>query len=211
MPKTAANPRSRCYAFRTPKQRAPFARLYVQMTPFEISLQNELSVERQRFANDWLFKWHGMTYAGGVTHVDDFRGGHIHYAGIRYGAQQQQIFWQALNRYLLAKIHETFKQWDTGTAQYSVATRLLSLDGVQRLLHEFVHCVAQKAQDTDQRLRGQGHPQTVTPYDGSRHMNAAHAQIDRIAQAHKALLAVMATQERRQTVSALENIRASTC
>jgi hypothetical protein len=32
------------------------------MTPFELYLESELNVEWQRFANDWLFKWHGMTY-----------------------------------------------------------------------------------------------------------------------------------------------------
>jgi hypothetical protein len=66
------------------------------MTPFELSLENDLNVEWQRFANDWLFKWHGMTYEGGKTDVDDFRGGRIRYAGIAFGHQQQQIFWQAI-------------------------------------------------------------------------------------------------------------------
>lgn len=33
-------------------------------TPFEISLQSELYIEGQRFANQWLFKWHGMSYEG---------------------------------------------------------------------------------------------------------------------------------------------------
>lgn len=31
------------------------------MTPFELTLQSELDVEWQRFANKWLFPWHGMT------------------------------------------------------------------------------------------------------------------------------------------------------
>jgi hypothetical protein len=42
------------------------------MTPFELYLEGELNIEWQRFANEWLFKWHGMTYEGGVTDVDDF-------------------------------------------------------------------------------------------------------------------------------------------
>ncbi len=42
------------------------------MTPFELSLLNDLSVEREKFANEWLFKWHCMTYEAGVTDVDDF-------------------------------------------------------------------------------------------------------------------------------------------
>ncbi len=60
------------------------------MTPFELSLLNDLSVEREKFANEWLFKWHCMTYEGGVTDVDDFCGGRIHYSGIKF-AQLRDI------------------------------------------------------------------------------------------------------------------------
>jgi hypothetical protein len=82
------------------------------MTPFELTLENDLGVEVERFNNGWLFKWHGMTYEGGRTDVDDFRGGRICYAGIKFGQQQQQIFWQAIDRFLDQKVHETFKRWD---------------------------------------------------------------------------------------------------
>src|SRR5262245_44642975 len=99
------------------------------MTPFELSLENELHVEWQRFANDWLFQWHGMTYEGGKTDVDDFRGGRIRYAGIKFEYQQQQIFWQAIERYLLQKVHEIYKRWDTETSSYSAAIRVAALDG----------------------------------------------------------------------------------
>jgi hypothetical protein len=27
------------------------------MTPFELSLESELNIKVQRFANEWLFKW----------------------------------------------------------------------------------------------------------------------------------------------------------
>lgn len=108
------------------------------MTPFELTLENELNVEVQRFNNGWLFKWYGMTYEGGQTDVDDFRGGRIHYAGIKFGHQQQQIFWDAIDRYLDQKVHETFKQWDTETRGYSNEVRRKSIDGVERTLRRFV-------------------------------------------------------------------------
>ena len=80
------------------------------MTPFELALKNELDVEWQRFVNQWLFKLHGMTYQGGVTDVDDFRGGRIHYSGIKFETQQQQVYWQAVSRYLTQKVNEIFKR-----------------------------------------------------------------------------------------------------
>jgi hypothetical protein len=158
------------------------------MTPFELSLENDLNIEWQRFANDWLFKWHGMTYEGGATDVDDFRGGRIRYAGIKFGGQQQQIFWQAIERYLLLKVHEIFKRWDAETDRYSNAIRLASLDGVERNLRQFVHRIIRHSLDTDRRLRGMGYPENVTHFDSAGQMSKAEAEIVRLGEAHRALL-----------------------
>jgi hypothetical protein len=158
------------------------------MTPFELSLENDLHVEFQRFANDWLFKWHGMTYEGGVTDVDDFRGGRIRYGGIKFGHQQQQIFWEAVERYLMQKAHEIFRRWDAETAQYPSKIRLTSIDGVERHLRQFVHRIIQHALDTDRRLRGMGYPENVTHFDASKQLSRAEGEITRLAQAHRELL-----------------------
>ena len=37
----------------------------IRMTPFELSLSHELDIERQRFGNDWLFKWYNTNTADG--------------------------------------------------------------------------------------------------------------------------------------------------
>ena len=158
------------------------------MTPFELSLENDLNVESQRFGNQWLFKWHGMTYEGGVTDVDDFRGGRIHYGGIKFGHQQQQIFWQAIDRYLMQTVHGIFKRWDTETAGYSARIRLTSIDGVERPLRQFVHRIIQHGLKTDRALRGMGYPENVTHFDSSGNMSRAEAEIARLALAHRVLL-----------------------
>src|SRR5262245_14231766 len=115
------------------------------MTPFELSLEHDLNAEWRRFANEWLFKWHGMGYEGGSTDVDDFQGGRICYGGGAFGNQQQAVFWQAIERYLLKRVHETFQKWDAETKQYSAMIRLNSIDGVERHLREFVHHISQHA------------------------------------------------------------------
>jgi hypothetical protein len=158
------------------------------MTPFELYLEGELNVEWQRFANEWLFKWHGMTYEGGVTDVDDFRGGRIHYGGIMFGHQQQQIFWESIDRYLIQKVHEIFKRWDAETAKYSATIRLASIDGIERHLRQFVHRIIQHSLQTDRALRGMGYPANVTQYDSSGNMSRVDAEIVRLAHAHRALL-----------------------
>jgi hypothetical protein len=134
------------------------------VTPVELSIDAELSAEIQRFANDWLFKWHGMTYEGGKTDVEDFRGGRIHFAGIKFGQQQQAIYWQAIDRYLRQKTHVVFRQWDAETQTYPLATRRSSIDGVERALGRFVAEILSRALETDKRLRGSGYPQSVMPF-----------------------------------------------
>jgi hypothetical protein len=168
------------------------------MTPFELSLENDLHVEWQRFTNDWLFKWHGMTYEGGVTDVDDFLGGRIHYSGIKFGDQQQQIFWQAIDRYLLQTAHDIFKRWNAETATYPAAIRLTSIDGTERGLRQFVHRIIQHALDTDRRLRGMGYPENVKHFDSSGNISRAEVEITRLAHAHRALLDEKIKKERPQ-------------
>lgn len=158
------------------------------VTPFELSLERELNVERQRFDNQWLFKWHGMTYAGGVTDVEDFRGGRIYYGGIKFGYQQQQVFWQALERYLLLQIHEAFKKWDAETTRYSLETRLRSIDGVSQKLRIFVRQLNVRAVETDRRLRGQGYSGSVKLFDSVVQMSRAEAEILRVAEANRHIL-----------------------
>jgi hypothetical protein len=155
--------------------------------PFELELEDRLAVEAQRFASEWLFKWHGMSYAGTVTDVDDFRGRRIHYEGMKYGAQQQQIFWDAVHRYLRNKVEETFKQWEVATANYSSQMRLWSLDGVERSLRDFQVTIRRLSMATDRRLLGEGYPESVGEIvTGPR--GSASTDIARMAQAHRALL-----------------------
>jgi hypothetical protein len=154
------------------------------VTPFELSLRNELEVEWQRFDGEWLFKWHGMTYEGGVTDVDDFRGGRIRYGGILFGDQQQQIFWEALSRYLNQKVHDVFKQWDVETRGYPAPVRLRSIEGLELILTGFAQQIVGRAVDTDRRLRGGGYPESVRPYNSGGSVRAI-AEISRLAAAHR--------------------------
>jgi hypothetical protein len=173
------------------------------MTPFELALENDLKVESQRFANSWLFKWHGMTYEGGVTDVDDFRGGRIQYGGIMFGHQQQQVFWQAIDRYLLQTVHGIFKRWDIETRTYSATIRLQSIDGIERNLRQFVDLTIQRALDTDRRLRGKGFPNQVPAFDSTQHQRAAEVEVARVAVAHRQLLEADVNKEKEKQKSLL--------
>src|SRR5260221_2754460 len=152
------------------------------MTPFELSVESELNGESRRFANEWLFKWHSLNIEGRTVDVDRFDGGRIHYGGIRFEGQQQQVFWQAIGRYLNQKTHETFKRWDAETRMYPANIRRASIDGVERSLREFVARIAQHSTETDRRLRGQGYPQNVTPFNATGYQSAANAEITGLAE-----------------------------
>lgn len=159
------------------------------VTPVELSIDAELNVETQRFANDWLFKWHGMTYEGGKTDVEDFRGGRIRFGGIKFGQQQQAIYWQAIDRYLRQRTHAVFRQWDAETQTYPPATRRSSIDGIERALGRFVAQILSRALETDKRLRGSGYPESVMPFvPTSGQGGGVGAEVARLAAAHRALI-----------------------
>jgi hypothetical protein len=153
------------------------------VTPFELSLRNELDVERQRFGNEWLFKWHSLNIEGRTVDVDRFDGGRICVGGLVFEDQLQSIYWQAIGRYLNSKVHQE-------TRSYPVGSRRSSLDGTERVLWEFVANVVRHATETDQALRGRGYPKKDAPRDGSAAHTGANVDIHRLAEAYRALLPV---------------------
>jgi hypothetical protein len=177
---------------RSATERHSYALLFAgieMMTPVELSIDAELIVEARHFANDWLFKWHGMTYDGGKTDVEDFRGGRIHFAGVKFGHQQQAIFWQAIDRYLRQKTYAIFRQWEAETQSYPLVTRRSSIDGVERALGRFVAQILSRALDTDKRLRGSGYPESVTPYVPTPGKGGGvGGEVARLAEAHRSLI-----------------------
>jgi hypothetical protein len=160
----------------------------IRMTPFELSLAHELDIERQRFGNEWLFKWYCLNMEGRTVDVPSFDGGRITIGGVLFQGQAQSIYWQSIGRYLKGKVHETFQKWDLDTRSYPSALRSSSLDGTERLLGQFVASVAVRALETDRALRGRGSPLTDTPIEGSGMHSGANVEIHRLALAHRALL-----------------------
>lgn len=108
-----------------------------------MTLQHELELEEYRFGNEWLFRWHNLNIEGKVVDVDRFDGGRIILGGITFGDQQQSIYWQAIGRYLAAKVHAVFRKWDEETRDYSGVLRKSSLEGTCRLLNVFVAGIIQ--------------------------------------------------------------------
>lgn len=157
-------------------------------TPVELTIEAELNVEVQRFADQWLFPWHGMTYEGGKTDVDDFRGGRISYGGCKFDDQKRSVFWQTIDTYLRKTIHDVFKQWEAAAMSYSLTTRRGSIDGVERALKRFVGRIMAHAVRTDSALLGKGSPENVEPYDPHVGHTYAGAEISNLATAHRILI-----------------------
>jgi hypothetical protein len=155
------------------------------VTPVELSIDAELIVEIQRFDNDWLFKWYAMTYEGGLTDVEDFRGGRIRLGGVMFGSQQQDIYWQAIDRYMRQKVHAVFKQWDIDSKDYPLATRRASIDGIEQSLHRFVIQILQRSLATDKRLRKGGNPIAHSRPAGQ---GGVGGEVGYLAGAHRALI-----------------------
>jgi hypothetical protein len=123
-----------------------------------------------------------MTYEGGKTDVDDFKGGRIHYAGIVFGYQQQEIFWQAVGRYLAQKAHEVFRRWESETSAYPMDKRLVSLDGTGRITETFARKVLSRARETATAVSRGKLDMGYSP------ALQAIAEVSRLTQAHRDLL-----------------------
>jgi hypothetical protein len=158
------------------------------MTPFELHLSNELDVERQRFGNEWLFKWYSLNMEGRTVDVPSFDGGRITIGGVTFEGSAQSIFWQALGRYLDGKVHEIFQRWDRETSAYPKALRVSSLEGVGRLLNQFTAALMLRANETDQALRGRGTPKPDKSLLGSGTHAGVNVEVVRLLAAHKALI-----------------------
>jgi hypothetical protein len=155
------------------------------MTPFELSLERDLNLEWRRFASQWLFQWHGMTYESGKVDVERFDGTRIQYAGIRFGDQQRQVFWHAIGNYLDQKIHEIFKRWDAETREYPNAIRRTTIERVELYLKQFTAHVIAKGVDTDLRLRSSGRLEDVSPYDAAGIQARSDCKITQLGQVHR--------------------------
>lgn len=165
------------------------------MTPFELSLQHDLKVEQQRFDSDWLFRWYGMTYEGGQTDVEDFKGGRITYGGNLFEGSPQLIYWAAIERYLLKQVHDCFQCWDKETIAYPTPMRRASLERTEGIVRGFVSGIVQRAIKTDQALRGRGTPKMDVPAGSSGAHTQANAAIHRLARAHRAMIVPAQTEE----------------
>lgn len=159
-----------------------------QSTPFELGLAADLDTEAQRFINMWICNWHNLNIQGLATDVDDFRGGRIRLGGVLFEGQVQQIYWEAIGRYLRGYVHQTMKSWDASTVSYPYPQRRSSLDSTEGQLISFSSRVVSKATVTDRRLRGRGFPDNAPAYNSSKTLVEAKVEIARLAEAHRSLL-----------------------
>jgi hypothetical protein len=160
------------------------------MTPFELAIQSELDVEWQRFNNEWLFPWHNLNIEGRIVNVPNFQGaGRITIGGTLFQGQQQDIYWQAIARYLNQKIHEVFRRWEAETSSYPGGLRLSSLNGIELSLRQFVAKIVALANDTAIRLKGRGYPESVTPFNSTGFHSGANVEILRLVDSHRSLMA----------------------
>jgi len=165
------------------------------MTPFELELERELNVERQRFDSKWLFIWHNINIEGKIVDVEDFRGGRFHVGGIVFEGQIQELFWQARDRYLQGKVHEIFKRWDSETKSYPTALRLSSLEGTGYCLRRFAATIVRGATQTDKALRGRGNPSSVAEYSrATAPQTRANVEIMQLVEAHQRIIQDSAAQ-----------------
>jgi hypothetical protein len=157
-------------------------------TPFDLALRHELEGEYIRMANEWFFKWHNLNIKGHVVDVENFFGGRFHTGGIRFEASIRDSYWHSVQKYLTDKTHSTFVRWSEETKDYPAELRAVSLEAVALDLRGFTRRIVEHAISTDRRLRGQGFPERVEPYNASGLHSNINAEIERLRAAYELLL-----------------------
>ena len=109
-----------------------------------------------------------------------------------------QSFWQAVGLYLGNKVHEVFRQWDAATKTYPSKIRRVSVDATERQLHLFVDRVVQQAVETDNRVRAANTNERASAFNISVANSRVLAEIERLGNAHRALLDEQAKEEEPQ-------------
>ena len=109
----------------------------MEQTPFELRLRHDLDVDFRRMDHDWFFRWHSLNIQNALVDVDAFDGSRISVGGIFFEGQIQQAYWRAVERFLRQKVHETFADWKTETADYPLEQQQLSLEGAAASLGQF--------------------------------------------------------------------------
>ena len=164
------------------------------MTPFELSLRQSLEEERVRMSNSWFFKWHNINIPNHVVDVEDFYGGRFHVGGIVFEGQVQMLYWRSVGKYLLDRVHKIFADWSAACASYPLEKQILSLETTAAAARTFVSQTIQTGKSTDKALRGRGFPDSVQEYYASGPHVEANAEIERMKDAHLALLVVPTTE-----------------
>jgi hypothetical protein len=167
------------------------------MTPFAPHLANTLDVEKQRFANKWLFPWHNINIPGRTVEVEDFRGGRFSVGGIQFQGQIQTLYWQAIAQYLSTKAHESFQRLKDDVQTYPEEKRRASIEETGILLMQFAAGILALATDTDRRVRGRGFPEKVPNYDVSPLRSRINSDISRLRDSYNGLLSPSAAKTAR--------------
>ncbi|PZP83500.1 MAG: hypothetical protein DI582_10905 [Azospirillum brasilense] len=105
--------------------------------------------------NQWFCKWHYIKEQRGVQ-VDGFDGRKISLGGIDYSGTAIDVYWDAIQRYLLQKVDALFTQLEEELKQYPLDVRVRALNESEGLIISFANKIRRDAAKKDRVLRGDG-------------------------------------------------------
>lgn len=124
-------------------------------TPIAARLDLELETEARNMWNQWFCKWHYLKEPRGVQ-IDGFDGRMISMGGIEYGGTPEDVYWDAIQRYLKQKVSALFDQLEEEMKQYPQDVRARALNESEGLIISFANKIRRDAAKKDRVLRGDG-------------------------------------------------------
>lgn len=135
-----------------------------------------IRLEREKISH-WL-----MNFNRGSMNIDGCRGERITTSGGVFDGSAREIYWSFMRPCVEDIIGEALEKADDLGRKYPPSIARRGLDETEALLRTFVARVYKRMVDIDQRLRGNGYPETAGRYDASREIEILEGEIrDRTA------------------------------
>lgn len=149
------------------------------VTPVAEKLRHEIDERFTQINRDKLTRWL-MARASNNANMEilDCRGRPISPGiGLVFQGQLREIFWDFVKPCIEDAVHDAYNQLEKAFQRYSPEQIRGTLVYVEVLLQGFASRIYGRMVDLDRRMRGNGYPESVEPYDPKREIESAHQLI----------------------------------
>lgn len=153
--------------------------MVTELHPLTIAKLDELS----RPTSDRIMKWRFFNAQNGIeTTKQD--GSVVSIRGVKYAGSIPLVYWSGFFEPFMTNAASETLKWVSDHCKANRLDPAAYIDEARLLTHEFIRKSYREIAETDQLLRGNGFPDTITPRDVSGKEQAMCDHVDQLAKAY---------------------------